>query len=57
MNKINLIINIRIDFLRFSDTTFSQKLIILSLNTKLTTKLKSLTFTHILKRFITFAAF
>ncbi len=56
MNKINLVINMRIDFLRFSDITFSQKLIILFLSTKLITKSKSLTFTHILKRLITFAA-
>ncbi len=26
MNKINLIINMRIDLLRFSDTAFNQKL-------------------------------
>ncbi len=56
MNRINLVINMRIDSLRFLNITFNQKLIILLLSTKLTTKLKSLTFTHILKRFITFVA-
>ncbi len=56
MNKINLVINMRIDFLRFSDITFSQKLTVLFLSTKLITKSKSLTFIHILKRLITFAA-
>ncbi len=55
MNKINLIINKRINFLRFLNITFNQKLIILLLSTRLITKSKSLTFTYILKRFITFA--
>jgi len=57
MNKINLVINMQINFLRFSDITFSQKLIILLLSIKLITKLTSLTFIRILKRFIIFAVF
>ncbi len=46
----------RIDSLRFSDITFNQKSSILLLSTKLTAKLKSLSFIYILKRFITFTA-
>jgi len=56
MNKINLVITMQINFLRFLNITSSQKLIILLLSTKLTTKLTSLNFTRILKRFIIFAA-
>ena len=44
----------RIDFLRFSNFTSSQKLIVLFSSNKTITKQKSLTFTHILKRFFTF---
>ncbi len=54
MNKINLVIDMRIDFLRFSNFTSSQKLIVLFSSNKTITKQKSLTFTHILKRFFTF---
>jgi len=54
MNKINLVINMRIDFLRFSNFTSSQKSIVLFSSNKTITKEKSLTSTHILKRsFIT----
>ncbi len=50
MNKINLIINMRTDFLRFSDITSSLKLIILSSSLKAIVKQKSLIPTYILKR-------
>ena len=55
MNKINLVIDMQINFLRFSNFNFtSQKSIALFSSNKLITKRKSLTFTHILKRSFTF---
>ncbi len=54
MNKINLVINMQIDFLRFSNFISSQKSIVLLSSHKTITKQKSLTFTHILKRSFTF---
>ncbi len=50
MNKINLVIDMRINFLQFSNFTSSQKSIVLFSSNKTITKQKSLTFTHILKR-------
>ncbi len=50
MNKINLIIDIQINFLRFSIFTSSQKSIVLLLSNKTIMKQKSLTSTHILKK-------
>ncbi len=57
MNKINLVINMRIDFLQFSNFTSSQKSIVLLSSHKTITKQKSLTFTHILKKSFTFVTF
>ncbi len=57
MNKINLVINMRIDFLRFSNFTSSQKSIVLLSSHRTITKQKSLTFTHILKKSFTFVTF
>ncbi len=54
MNKINLVINMRIDFLRFSNFTSSQKSIVLLSSHRIITKQKSLTSTHILRRLFTF---
>ncbi len=55
MNKINLVIDMQIDFLRFSNFISSQKSIVLLTSNKIIMKQKSLTSTHILKRsFITF---
>ncbi len=54
MNKINLVIDMQIDFLQFSNFISSQKLIVLFSSHKTITKQKSLTSTHILKRFFTF---
>ncbi len=55
MNKINLVIDMQIDFLRFSNFNFtSQKSIALFSSNKSITKRKSLTSTHILKRSFTF---
>ena len=54
MNKINMQINMQINFLRFSNFIFSQKLIVLLSSNKTITKRKSLTSTHILKRSFTF---
>ncbi len=55
MNKIDLVIDMRIDFLRFSNfNSTSQKLIALFSSNKSITKRKSLISTHILKRFFTF---
>ncbi len=54
MNKIDLVIDMQINFLRFSIFISSQKLIVLLSSNKIITKQKSLTFTHILKRFFTF---
>ncbi len=52
MNKINLVIDMQIDFLRFSNFTSSQKSIVLLSSNKTITKQKSLTFTQILKKSI-----
>ncbi len=57
MNKINLVINMQIDSLWFSNFISSQKLIILLSSHRTITKQKSLTSTHILKRSFTFAIF
>ncbi len=54
MNKINLVIDMQIDFLWFSIFIFSQKSIVLLSSHRTITKQKSLTSTHILKRFFTF---
>ncbi len=54
MNKINLVIDMQIDFLRFSNFTLNQKSIVLFTSNKTIMKQKSLTSTHILKRFFTF---
>ena len=55
MNKINLVIDMQIDFLRFLNfNSTSQKSIALLLSNKSITKQKSLTSTHILKRSFTF---
>jgi len=53
MNKINLVIDMQIDFLQFSNFTSSQKSIVLLTSNKIITKQKSLTSTHILKRSFT----
>ncbi len=52
MNKINLVIDMQIDFLRFSNFTSSQKSIVLLSSNKTIMKQKSLTSTQILKRSI-----
>ncbi len=57
MNKINLVINMQINFLQFSNFISSQKSIVLLSSHKIIMKQKSLTFTHILKRFFTFITF
>ncbi len=57
MNKINSVIDMQIDFLRFLNFISSQKSIVLLLNNKIITKQKSLTSTHILKRFFTTSQF
>jgi len=54
MNKIDLVIDMQIDFLRFSNFTPSQKSIVSLSSNKTITKQKSLTSTHILKRSFTF---
>ncbi len=51
MNKIDLVINMRIDFLRFPNFNPISKLIVLPMSNELITKQKSLTPIHILKRF------
>jgi len=50
MNKIDLVIDMQIDSLRFSNLTSSQKSIVLFSSNKTITKQKSLTSTQILKR-------
>ncbi len=52
MNKINLVIDMWINYLQFSNFTSSQKSIVLFSSNKTITKQKSLTSTQILKRFI-----
>ncbi len=54
MNKINLVIDMWIDFLQFSNFNSRLKSIVLSSSNKTITKQKSLIFTHILKRSFTF---
>ncbi len=54
MNKIDLVIDMQIDFLQFSNFTSSQKSIVLLSSHRTITKQKSLTSTHILKRSFTF---
>ncbi len=53
MNKIDLVIDMQIDFLRFSNFTLNLKLIVLLTSNKTITKQKSLTSTYILKRSFT----
>ncbi len=53
MNKINLVIDMQINFLRFSNFISNQKSIVLLTSNKTITKQKSLTSTHILKRSFT----
>ncbi len=53
INKIDLVIDMQINFLQFSNFTSSQKSIVLLSSNKTITKQKSLTSTHILKRFFT----
>jgi len=53
MNKIDLVIDMRIDSLRFSNFTPNHKSIVLLTSNKTITKQKSLTSTHILKRSFT----
>ncbi len=53
MNKINLVIDMQIDSLRFSNFTLNLKSIVLLTSNKITMKQKSLTSTHILKRSFT----
>ncbi len=53
MNKINLVINMQINFLWFSNFNSRLKSIVLFSNNKTTLKQKSLTFTHILKKSFT----
>ena len=57
MNRINLVIDMQIDFLRFSNFTLNSKSIVLFTSNKTITKQKSLTSTHILKRFFTTSQF
>ncbi len=55
MNKINLVINMQIDFLQFSNfNSFISKSIVLLSSHRIILKQKSLTSTHILKRSTTF---
>jgi len=51
MNKTNLVIDMQINFLQFSN--FNSRLTVLFLSERTTLKQKSLTFTHILKRSFT----
>ena len=55
--QINLVIDMQIDFLQFSNFTSSQKSIVLFSSNKIITKQKSLTSTHILKRSFTTSQF
>ena len=57
INKIDLVIDMQIDSLRFSNFILSQKLIVLLSSHKTITKQKSLTSTYILRRLFTFAIF
>ncbi len=53
MNKIDLVIDMQIDFLQFSNFTLNSKSIVLLTSNKTIMKQKSLTSTHILKRSFT----
>ncbi len=53
MNKIGLVIDMQINFLWFSNFILNSKSIVLLTSNKITTKQKSLTSTHILKRSFT----
>ena len=53
MNKIDLVIDMQIDFLRFLNFILNLKSIVLLTSNKTITKQKSLTSTHILKRSFT----
>ncbi len=53
MNKIDLVIDMQIDFLRLSNFISNHKSIVLLTSNKIITKQKSLTSTHILKRSFT----
>ncbi len=53
MNKINLVIDMQINFLQFSNFTLNSKSIVLLTSNKIIMKQKSLTSTHILKRSFT----
>ncbi len=53
MNKINLVIDMQINSLQFSNFTLNSKSIVLLTSNKIITKQKSLTSTHILKRSFT----
>ncbi len=57
MNKINLVIDMQINFLRFLNFTLNLKSIVLLTSNKTITKQKSLTSTHILKRSFTIFQF
>ncbi len=57
MNKINLVIDMWIDSLQFSNFTLNSKLIVLFTSNKIIMKQKSLTSTHILKRSFTIFQF
>ncbi len=57
MNKINLVIDMWINFLRFLNFISSQKSIVLLSSNKTITKQKSLTSTHILKKSFTTSQF
>ena len=57
MNKINLVIDMQINFLQFSNFILNLKSIVLSTSNKIITKQKSLTSTHILKRSFTIFQF
>ncbi len=57
INKINLVIDMWTNFLRFSNFTSSQKSIVLFSSNKTIMKQKILTSTHILKRSFTFVTF
>ncbi len=57
MNKINLVIDMWIDSLRFSNFTLNSKLIVLFTSNKIIMKQKSLTSTHILKKSFTIFQF
>ncbi len=57
MNKINLVIDMQIDFLWFSNFILNLKSIVLLTSNKIITKQKSLTSTHILKRSFTISQF